>query len=121
MAFRRELRGTRIDDWERIKRICLNTQLGEKKDRLVRKLTKHGNFTVNSFYNALKMQDTYSNKRKSLERRLQRKNASCQFCHKVETVQNLFLQYPMARFVWEITGKARKTTGGPQTARASNK
>lgn len=58
IKFRRTLYGDRLKTWEDIKKSCEALKLDDRNEDTIRwTLTKHGNFTVKSFYRALSLQN----------------------------------------------------------------
>lgn len=56
--FRKLLHGNKLKAWNSIKQVCDNLHIDvNKEDTLWWNLTKHGNFTVKSFYRALSLQN----------------------------------------------------------------
>lgn len=128
--FRRLLHGNKLKIWNNIKQVCDNLHLDvNKEDTLWWNLTKHGNFTVKSFYKALSLQNfvfpykklwqikvplkvrifiwlVIKNKiltKDNLYKKGWRKgDIKCQFCDNIETVQHLFFECPLAKFLWNI-------------------
>lgn len=128
IKFRRSLYGDKLHDWNKIKSKFgeLDFQEGAK-DKHSWTLTKHGTFSVKSFYRALCVQQASSPLKKVWNYKIPLKikvflwlllrgriltkdnmfkggwrkgSLNCQFCDKSETIQHLFFECPIAKLIW---------------------
>ncbi|KAG8060373.1 hypothetical protein GUJ93_ZPchr0002g26796 [Zizania palustris] len=129
LKFRRDLVGSRFQSWIKMKRECSSIVLSDTKDSVLWSLTSKGTFTVSSFYLALKTQNlvkrrnvvwglkvplkikiflwlAYKNKiltRDNLVKRGWKGDIkNCVFCCREESVQHLFFDCSVAKFIWRM-------------------
>ncbi len=129
--FRRTLTDKKLEEWISLNFLCKNVRLSNVKDTLSWKLNKSGVFSVKSFYRALMIQgsgfpfkkiwkfkipprvkvflwlvlkNSILTKDNLLKRGWKGKDSNCQFCSGQETIEHLFLNFPVARFLWRVVG-----------------
>ncbi|KAG8054917.1 hypothetical protein GUJ93_ZPchr0001g29416 [Zizania palustris] len=129
LKFRRDLIGDKFHSWMQLKDTCSAISLRNAADVVVWVLSKSGVFTVKSFYLALKTQNIMktcnpiwnlkiplkvkiflwlARRNKILtkdnlsKRGWKGENIKCLFCCENETVNHIFLDCAVARFVWRM-------------------
>jgi hypothetical protein len=132
LRFRRALVGEKLALWNELKEICSNVTLDPSQDdKLVWTLSKSGVFSVKSFYLAMQSCGVVPYKflwqvkiplrvktflwmvlKKSILTRdvlLHRGGdcpAKCLFCGKNESINHLFFECPLARYLWNVVSCA---------------
>ncbi|WVZ67862.1 hypothetical protein U9M48_016884 [Paspalum notatum var. saurae] len=115
ISFRRVLVGDKLIKWNDLVARVAFVQLDGHHDKAIWSLTKHGYFTVKSLYNFLKLKLPLKIKifvwflmkgviltKDNLKKRNWNGDDGCCFCNKKETIQHLFFDCHVARFVWRI-------------------
>lgn len=126
VGFCRTLWGPMLTDWERILNSCDQVRLLDSGDKVWWTLTQNGKFTVSSFYKKLMWQNVdfpheflwkiriplkiwillwlMIHKSILTKEVLQHRGwkGDTQYCGLEETINHLFLQCPLARFLWNI-------------------
>ncbi|KAG8071941.1 hypothetical protein GUJ93_ZPchr0006g45670 [Zizania palustris] len=129
LKFRRDLVGDKFRSWHNMRKMCEPMILNDRPDRVLWSLNGNGVFTVKSFYNALKVHNLpkkrdviwtlkiplkvrvflwLARKNKILtrdnliKRAWKGGNTRCTFCGFDESVNHLFFECVVARFVWRV-------------------
>ncbi|KAG8086542.1 hypothetical protein GUJ93_ZPchr0010g7976 [Zizania palustris] len=129
LKFRRDLIGDKLRAWRALKKLCVRTTLTDVDDSVVWSLSKKGVFSVKSFYNALKIRQMSLEKNVIWDLKVPLKvkvflwlasrnkiltkdnllkkgwkggSKQCFFCGSDETVQHLFLECVVAKFIWRV-------------------
>ena len=125
-TFRRSLVEVNLQAWHAIVAIVMNVQLSNQSDSFIWGLHQHGRFSVHSMYVAIMFSQVlpcsmqiwkiklplkikvfiwYLFKgvvltKDNLARRQWRKSVQCCFCNLSESIQHLFFDCHLARFIW---------------------
>ncbi|CAN6182020.1 unnamed protein product [Urochloa humidicola] len=129
VAFRRSLTGNNLQAWHQIVAMVMNVQLSHhQRDRFIWGLHQNGKFSVHSMYRALVATQVLSPNtviwklkiplkikvfmwylikgviltKDNLARKQWHGNLSCSFCAQNETIQHLFFDCHLAKFIWRI-------------------